>query len=145
MKHAFPQDDRFSGYEPIEVLSFLRVFKETADLNEHTEVAAARLITYLLIVIAKEGYRAHLDEAPPYFSHIRIWFNIFSKPMRLPMSSHCCYTREIIYLVFSLELSHIQFINYSLHIVGLFHISCHNICSAKTALTQSQLIKELLG
>jgi hypothetical protein len=28
---------------------------------------------------------------------------------------------------FSLELSHIQFINYSLHIVDLFHISCHDI------------------
>jgi hypothetical protein len=28
---------------------------------------------------------------------------------------------------FSLELSHIQFIYYSLHIVDLFHISCHDI------------------
>jgi hypothetical protein len=28
---------------------------------------------------------------------------------------------------FSLELSHIQFINYSLHIVDIFHISCHDI------------------
>jgi hypothetical protein len=30
-------------------------------------------------------------------------------------------------LCFSLELSHIQFINNSLHIVDLFHISCHDI------------------
>jgi hypothetical protein len=28
---------------------------------------------------------------------------------------------------FSLELSHIQFINYSIHILNLFHISCHDI------------------
>jgi hypothetical protein len=28
---------------------------------------------------------------------------------------------------FSLELSQIQFINYSLHIVDIFHISCHDI------------------
>ena len=67
MKHAIPQDDRFSGDEPIEVLSFLRVFKEAADHNELPEAAAARLITYFLVGIAKEGYRAHLDEAPLCF------------------------------------------------------------------------------
>jgi hypothetical protein len=67
MKHAIPQDDRFSGDEPIEVLSFLRVFKEAADHNELPEAAAARLITYFLVGIAKEGYRAHLDEAPICF------------------------------------------------------------------------------
>jgi hypothetical protein len=61
LKHAIPQDDRFSGDEPIEVLSFLRVFKEAADHNELPEAAAARLITYFLVGIAKEGYRAHLD------------------------------------------------------------------------------------
>jgi hypothetical protein len=75
MKHAIPQDDRFSGDEPIEVLSFLRVFKEASDHNELPEAAAARLITYFLVGIAKEGYRAHLDEAPlcfptyPYMVH----------------------------------------------------------------------------
>ena len=67
MKHAIPQDDRFSGDEPIEVLAFLRVFKEAADHNELPEAAAARLITYFLTGIAKEGYRAHLDEAPLSF------------------------------------------------------------------------------
>ena len=67
MKHAIPQDDRFSGDEPIEVLAFLRVFKEAADHNELPEAAAARLITYFLTRIAKEGYRAHLDEAPLSF------------------------------------------------------------------------------
>ena len=67
MKHAIPQDDRFSGDEPIEILAFLRVFKETADHNELPEAAAARLITYFLTGIAKEGYRAHLDEAPLSF------------------------------------------------------------------------------
>jgi hypothetical protein len=34
--------------------------------------------------------------------------------------------REREYTFFSLELSHIQFINYSLHIVYLFHISFHD-------------------
>jgi hypothetical protein len=64
MKHAIPQEDRFSGDEPIEVLSFLRVFKEASDHNELTEAAAARVILYFLTGAAKEGYRAHLDEAP---------------------------------------------------------------------------------
>jgi hypothetical protein len=35
---------------------------------------------------------------------------------------------------FSLELSHSQFINYSLHIVDLFHISCHDISIVITSL-----------
>jgi hypothetical protein len=35
---------------------------------------------------------------------------------------------------FTLELSHIQFINYSLHIVDLFHISCHDISIVITSL-----------
>jgi hypothetical protein len=35
---------------------------------------------------------------------------------------------------FSLELSHIQFINYFLHIVDLFHISCHDITIVITSL-----------
>ena len=37
-------------------------------------------------------------------------------------------------LCFSLELSHIQFINYSLHIVDRFHISCHDISIVITSL-----------
>jgi hypothetical protein len=35
---------------------------------------------------------------------------------------------------FSLELSHFQFINYSLHIVDLFYISCHDISIVITSL-----------
>jgi hypothetical protein len=35
---------------------------------------------------------------------------------------------------FSLELSHIQFINYFLHIVDLFHNSCHDISIVITSL-----------
>jgi hypothetical protein len=35
---------------------------------------------------------------------------------------------------FSLELSHIQFINYYLHIVDTFHISCHDIFIVITSL-----------
>jgi hypothetical protein len=62
MKHAIPKDDRFSGDEPIEVFSFLRVFKEAPNHNELPEAAAARLITYFLVGIANESYRAHLDK-----------------------------------------------------------------------------------
>jgi hypothetical protein len=36
--------------------------------------------------------------------------------------------------LFSLELSHIQFINYFLHVVYLFHISCHDISIVFTSL-----------
>jgi hypothetical protein len=67
VKHAISPDDRFSGDEPIEVLAFLRTFKEAADHNELSEAAAARLIPYFLTGAAKEGYRAHLDEAPLVF------------------------------------------------------------------------------
>jgi hypothetical protein len=67
VKHAIAPDDRFSGDEPIEVLAFLRTFKEAADHNELSEAAAARLIPYFLTGAAKEGYRAHLDEAPMVF------------------------------------------------------------------------------
>jgi hypothetical protein len=35
---------------------------------------------------------------------------------------------------FSLELSHIQFINYSLHIVDIFHVFCHDISIVITSL-----------
>jgi hypothetical protein len=35
---------------------------------------------------------------------------------------------------FSLELSHTQLINYSLHIVDIFHISCHDISIVITSL-----------
>jgi hypothetical protein len=35
---------------------------------------------------------------------------------------------------FSLELSHIQFFNYSLYIVDIFHISCHDISIVSTSL-----------
>jgi hypothetical protein len=43
-----------------------------------------------------------------------------------PMNNLLIYEREN-KPCFSLELSHIQFINYSLHIVDIFHISCHDI------------------
>jgi hypothetical protein len=37
------------------------------DHNELPEAAAARLITYFILGIAKECYRAHLEEAPLCF------------------------------------------------------------------------------
>jgi hypothetical protein len=67
VKHAISPDDRFSGDEPIVIIAFLRTFKEAADHNELSEAAAARLILYFLTGSAKEGYRAHLDEAPRVF------------------------------------------------------------------------------
>jgi hypothetical protein len=63
VKHAISPDDRFNGYEPIEILAFLRIFKEAADHIELSEAAEARLIPYFLTGAAKEGYSAHLDEA----------------------------------------------------------------------------------
>jgi hypothetical protein len=56
--------------------------------------------------------------------------------------SNCLCMREIVNL--SLELSHIQFTNYSLHIVDLFHISCHDISIVLTSLvirTNTHLIQ----
>jgi hypothetical protein len=67
VKHAISPDDRFNADEQIEILAFLRTFKEAADHNDLSEAAAARLIPYFLTGAAKEGYRAHLDEAPPVF------------------------------------------------------------------------------
>jgi hypothetical protein len=66
-KHAISPDDRFNGDEQIEILAFLRNFNEAADHNELSEAAAARLIPYFLPGASKEGYRAHLYEAPPGF------------------------------------------------------------------------------
>jgi hypothetical protein len=62
LKHAI--EDKFGGEEPIEVLQFLRTFKEAADHNRVSEGAAARLIPYFLKGIAKEGYRAQLGDVP---------------------------------------------------------------------------------
>jgi hypothetical protein len=49
------------------MLAFLRTFKEAVDQNELSEAAAARLLPYLLTGASKEGYRAHLDQAPMVF------------------------------------------------------------------------------
>jgi hypothetical protein len=61
-KHAV--EDRFGGDEPIEVLAFLRTFKEAADHNDVGEGAAAHWIPYFLKDAAKEGNLAHMDETP---------------------------------------------------------------------------------
>jgi hypothetical protein len=53
VKHAIAPEDRFSGDEQIEVLAFLRTFKEAADHNELSEAAASRLIPYFLTGAAK--------------------------------------------------------------------------------------------
>jgi hypothetical protein len=44
VKHAIYPDHRFSGDEPMEILAFLRTFKEAADHNELSESAADRFI-----------------------------------------------------------------------------------------------------
>jgi hypothetical protein len=62
LKHAI--EENFGGEEPIEVLQFLRTFKEAADHNRVSEGAAARLIPYFLKGIAKERYRAQLGDVP---------------------------------------------------------------------------------
>jgi hypothetical protein len=62
LKHSIK--DKFSEDEPIEVLQFLRTFKETADHNRVREGAAARLAPLFLKGMAKGGYRAQVDEIP---------------------------------------------------------------------------------
>jgi hypothetical protein len=59
------RNERFSGDDPIEILGFLRTFKESADHNEAGEGAAAHLIPFFLTGTAKEVYRDQLDEVPP--------------------------------------------------------------------------------
>jgi hypothetical protein len=61
-KHSI--EDKFSGYEPIEVPTFLKTFKEAADHNSMGEGAAAQLVPYFINGMAKEGYRTQMDEAP---------------------------------------------------------------------------------
>jgi hypothetical protein len=72
VKHAISPDDRFKGDEPIEIIAFLRTFKEAADHNELSQVAAARHIPYFITGAANKGYRAHLDVARPVFLRINI-------------------------------------------------------------------------
>jgi hypothetical protein len=62
LKHTI--EEKFGGEEPIEVLKFLRTFKEAAGHNRVSEGAAARLIPYFMKGIAKEGYRAQLGDVP---------------------------------------------------------------------------------
>jgi hypothetical protein len=63
VKHAISPYERLNGDVPIEILAFLRTFKEAADHKELSEATAARLTPCILTGAAKEGYRAHLDEA----------------------------------------------------------------------------------
>jgi hypothetical protein len=76
LKHAV--EDKFGGDEPIDILSFLRTFIESADHNEMVEGAAVRLIPYFLKDAAKGGYRALMDETPSV---------IFSIPVYGPIST----------------------------------------------------------
>ena len=62
LRHSL--EDKFTGVEPIEILHFLRTFKEAADHLDVSEGAASRLLPYFLDGVAREGYKAHLDEVP---------------------------------------------------------------------------------
>jgi hypothetical protein len=62
LKHSI--EDKLSGDEPIKVLQFLRTFKAAADHNRVGEDAAACFVPYFLQGMAKEGYRAQMDEVP---------------------------------------------------------------------------------
>jgi hypothetical protein len=55
---------KFNGDDSIEVLPFLRSFKEAADHLDMSEGAATRILTSFLDGMAREGYRANLDDAP---------------------------------------------------------------------------------
>jgi hypothetical protein len=67
IKHSV--EDKLGFDEPIEILSFLRTFKEAPGQNDVREGAAARLIPYFLKDAAKEGYRAHMDETTSGMLH----------------------------------------------------------------------------
>jgi hypothetical protein len=66
-------EDKFSGDEPIDVLNFLINFKEETEHNRVGEGAPARLVPYFLMGMAKEGYRAQMDEAPSGMQNIHSW------------------------------------------------------------------------
>jgi hypothetical protein len=57
-------EDKFTGADPIEILDFLRSFKESADHLDVSEGAATRLFPYFLDGLARERYRTHLTRAP---------------------------------------------------------------------------------
>jgi hypothetical protein len=71
LKHEI--EETFGGEVSIEVLHFLRTFKEAAEHNRVSEGAPARLITYFLKGIAKEGYRAQLGMLRSEISKLRGW------------------------------------------------------------------------
>lgn len=58
-------EEKFTGEDPIEVLPFLRSFKEGADHMDISEGAAARLFPYFLDGMAREEYKSHMGRAPP--------------------------------------------------------------------------------
>jgi hypothetical protein len=58
-------EEKFSGDDPIEILPFLRSFKEGADHMDISEGAAARLLPYFLDGTAREEYKSHMGRAPP--------------------------------------------------------------------------------
>jgi hypothetical protein len=59
-------EEKFTGEDPIEILSFQRTFKEGADHMNISEGAAAKLFPYFLDGIAREEYESHTGRAPGY-------------------------------------------------------------------------------
>jgi hypothetical protein len=55
---------KFNGDDAVEVLPFLRSFKEAAAHLNVSEGAATRILPSFLDGMAREGYREHLEDAP---------------------------------------------------------------------------------
>jgi hypothetical protein len=55
---------KFNGEQPIQVLDFLKVFREAADVNELTEASAAVILPYFLEGTAKVGLTTKMKRLP---------------------------------------------------------------------------------
>ena len=77
MQHTF-LTEKFSGQDPILVIEFLRGFRDSADHNEVSEGAAARLMPYFLEEPARTAVRDCLSQwntqkKPPLFPRLVSW------------------------------------------------------------------------
>jgi hypothetical protein len=57
-------EEKLTGEDPIDKLSFLWTFKEGYDHMDISEGAAASLVPYFLDVIAREENKSHMSRAP---------------------------------------------------------------------------------
>jgi hypothetical protein len=75
-------EGKVNGDDDIEVFPFLRLFKEAADNLNVSEGAATRILPSFLDGMAREGHRAHLDDAPMGARCTRLY--------AVPIGNVCC-------------------------------------------------------